>query len=346
MLEQQYRTFAAGSAAASPLSAGVALAFAGSDQALGVLGSLPARRRHPRAVLAALHDLALAGRAPALATAYLVGDAEAAARAALEALLGLTEEVLAIVGRRPVRDDVTGHATVLHPAVAEVAHRVGAAAVGLIDVGGAAGLNLFVDRVGLSYSNGQVRGDPASPLQLSASVVGPRPLPTWTLPPVSIRIGLDRDPFDVTDPGDVRWLRACLPPDQRARRSRLDAELTLAATDPPLLRRGDPVELLPGAVARVPAAALPVVLTTWALSRLPPARRARFLEALQEAAAGRTVAWVSVEGVGVAPGVPTLGDRPASGHSTIGVTLVDGPDRQVETVGRCWSRGALLAWLV
>jgi hypothetical protein len=35
-------------------------------------------------------------------------------------------------------------------------------------------------------------------------------------------------------------------------------------------------------------------------------------------------------GVGVAPAIPTLGDRRASGHSII---------------GRCWSRGRLLAWL-
>jgi hypothetical protein len=54
------------------------------------------------------------------------------------------------------------------------------------------------------------------------------------------------------------------------------------------------------------------------------------------------VAWVSVEGVGVAPSVPTLGDRPASGHSLIGLAL---PQRDAEVLGRCWSRGRLLSWL-
>src|SRR5712691_4567096 len=68
------------------------------------------------------------------------------------------------------------------------------------------------------------------------------------------------------------------------------------ATAPPLLLRGDAVEVLPDAFARVPADALPVVTTTWALSHFPLESRLRFLHRLDEAAAGRTVAWVSAEG--------------------------------------------------
>ena len=43
----------------------------------------------------------------------------------------------------------------LYPAIAEAAHRSGADAVGLVDVGCSAGLNLTVDRVGITYSDGQ-----------------------------------------------------------------------------------------------------------------------------------------------------------------------------------------------
>jgi hypothetical protein len=149
----------------------------------------------------------------------------------------------------------------------------------------------------------------------------------------------------VTDADDVRRLRACLAPDEVERAARLDVELALAATAPPLLLRGDPVELLPEAVARVPADALPVVTTTWALSQVPLEQRLRFLHRLDDAAAGRPVAWVSAEGVGVAPAVPTLGDRHASGHSIIGLALVEQSTLRTEAVGRCWSRGRLLSWL-
>nr|WP_232531629.1 DUF2332 family protein [Microlunatus antarcticus] len=102
---------------------------------------------------------------------------------------------------------------------------------------------------------------------------------------------------------------------------------------------------MPDVVAQVPDGVLPVVVTTWALSALVPVRRLRFLQLLDAAATHRTVAWVSVEGVGVAPGVPTLGDRPASGHSIVGVTLLRHATRHAEAVARCWSRGRQLAWL-
>jgi hypothetical protein len=229
---------------------------------------------------------------------------------------------------------------VLYPAVTEAARRVGANAVGLIDVGRSAGLNLNVDRVGVTYDNGQALGDAASPVQVSASVVGDRHVPAVAVPEVVARIVVDRDPVDVTDPDAARWLRACLPPEHG---ERLAAEIALAT--PPLRLAGDPVEVLPAALARVPADALPVVTTTWALSALPLEGRLRFLHRLDEAATDRAVAWVSVEGVGVAPSVPTLGDRRASGHSIIGVAVFRHSTLRTEAVGRCWSRGRLLAWL-
>jgi len=334
-----------GAAGTSPLYQRVAVALSESEAALRAIETLPARRRHPSVVLAALHDLTLAGRAPALAAAYAAADGDAAAGAAIDTLLRMTGEVVALAVRRPPRVLDTDRCAVLYPAIAEAAHRVGADAVGLVDVACAAGLDLQVDRMGIRYGNGQTLGDPSSPVQLSASVVGDRPVPARAVPQVVARVGIDLDPIDVTGPHDARWLRACLEPDRPERRARLDAEIALASTAPSVLLRGDAVELLPDAIARVPAHALPVVMTTWALSQLAPEGRLRFLQRLDEAAAGRVVAWVSAEGVGVAPGIPTLGDRRASGHSTIGLAVFDGSVLRAEAVGRCWSRGRLLAWL-
>jgi hypothetical protein len=170
-------------------------------------------------ILAALHDLALAGRAPALAAAYAAADGDAAAGAAIDTLLAMTDSVVAIAVRRRPRSNETGRCPVLDPAIAEAARRVGANAVGLIDVGCSAGLNLNLER------------------------------------------------------------------------------------------------------------------------------RLRFLHRLDQAAAGRAVAWVSAEGVGVAPAIPTLGDRRASGHSIVGVAVLDRSALRAEAIGRCWSQGRLLAWL-
>jgi len=341
-----YRRFAEADAAeTAPLYAHVAIALSESAEALRAIEAAPARKRHPTVILAALHDLALAGRAPALAAAYAAADGEAAAAAAIDTLMRRTDSVVAIAVRRPPRTAETGHGAVLYPAIAEAARRLGADAIGLIDVGCSAGFNLSVDRVGITYSDGQSLGDPSSPVQPWASLVGDRPIPARAMPEVIARVGVDLDPVDVTDADDARWLRACVSPDQPQRLARLDAEIALAAAAPPLLLQGDAVEVLPVAFARVLADALPVVITTWALSRLPLERRLRFLHRLDEAAAGRPVAWVSAEGVGVAPAIPTLGDRRAFGHSIIGLALFGRTALRAEAIGRCWSRGRFVAWL-
>jgi Uncharacterized protein conserved in bacteria (DUF2332) len=49
-----------------------------------------------------------------------------------------------------------------------------------------------------AYSNGQSLGDPSSPVQLSSSIVGDRPIPTRAMSEVVARVGVDLDPVDVT----------------------------------------------------------------------------------------------------------------------------------------------------
>jgi hypothetical protein len=208
-LAQVYRHFGEVDAAeTSPLYERVAVALSESDEALRAIEAAPARKRHPTVILAALHDLALAGRAPALAAAYAAADGDAAAGAAIDTLLRMTDSVVAIAARRQTRTNQTGRCAVLYPAIAEAARRVGANAVGLIDVGCSAGLNLNVDRVGITYNNGQSLGDPSSPVQLASSIVGDRPIPTQAMPEVVARVGVDLDPVDLTDADDARWLRA------------------------------------------------------------------------------------------------------------------------------------------
>jgi len=341
-----YRRFGKAAAERSSLYERVAIALSESPDAQRVIGSAPARSRRPASILAALHDLALSGRAPELATAYAARDPDAAGRAAIEALLRMHEAVVAVAARRTVRSDVARCYAVLYPAVAEAARRVGAVAVGLIDIGGAASLNLNVDRVAITYDDGTSLGDPASPVRQSCSMVGRIPVPAVLLPTVVAKVGVDKDALDPADTEDARWLRACMWPEERERAALLEKEIILAATARPLLMRADPIEALHDAIAHVPDMALPIVMTTWALSRLSGDRRSRFVDRLVGASGDRLVAWVSVEGVGGARSLPTLGDRRASGHSLVGVTIVERSARRAEVVGRCWSRGRMFEWLV
>src|SRR5258705_570824 len=212
-LAQVYRHFGEVAAGTSPLYERVAVALSESGEALRAIEAAPARKRHPTVILAALHDLALAGRAPALAAAYAAADGYAAAGAAIDTLLRMTDSVVAITVRRQTRTNETGRYAVLYPAIAEAARRVGANAVGLIDVGCSAGFNLNVDRVGITYSNRQSLGDPSSTVQMLSSIVGGGSIPTRAMPEVVARVGGDLDPVDVTDADDARWLRACVWPD-------------------------------------------------------------------------------------------------------------------------------------
>ncbi|MEJ2863842.1 DUF2332 domain-containing protein [Actinomycetospora flava] len=338
VLAERYRRFGENVAGTSPLSERVAVAISRSDAALRAIEAAPARHRHPARVLAALHDLALAGHAPALADAYAARDADAAATAAIDVLLRQAVDLT-----RAPRPEVTGRATVLHPLVAEAAHRVGADAIGLVDVGCAAGLDLALDRVAVTYDDGPTRGAAMSTVRYTASVVKSRPVPPREVPDVVARLGIDLDPIDVADPDQARWLRACLPPDH-ADKDHREAEIAMARETDATLLRGDAVDLLPDALARVPGHALPVVTTTWTLSAFPLEHRLRFLQRLDAAATDRPVAWVSAEGVGVAPAVPTMGDRPASGHSILGLVILEHGTLRADAVGRCWSRGRMLSW--
>src|SRR5512133_2437385 len=126
-LAQVYRHFGEVDAAeTSPLYERVAVALSESDEALRAIEAAPARKRHPTLILAALHDLALAGRAPALAAAYAAGDADAAAGAAVDTLVRMTDSIVAIAVRRRMRTNEAGPCGVLYPAITEAAHRIGA----------------------------------------------------------------------------------------------------------------------------------------------------------------------------------------------------------------------------
>jgi hypothetical protein len=330
---------------ASPLYEAVSLAIAASPEALAAIEQAPPLKRHPTVILAALHDLVLQGKAPELAEAYVRRDAATAGPAGVSALVALSNDVVAIAARRQTQTNETGRGAVLYPAITEAAHRVGADSIALIDVGCSAGLNLTVDHADINYSDGSHLGDEASPLQLACQVTGERAVPNRSMPTVVSRIGIDLNPVDPSDPADARWLRACLWPDQPERIARLDAAIALAARHERTLLPGDALERLPDAFAMVPNGALPVVMTTWALAYFSHEDRLRFLRRLDERAARGPLAWVSAEGVGIAPAVPTMGDSRMAAHSVVGIAVADGPALRVDAVGRCHPHGQWLEWV-
>ena len=172
-----------------------------------------------------------------------------------------------------------------------------------IEIGASAGLNGLWDHYAYDYA-GTPAGDPDSPLRIACELRGGA-MPPLDPPPVAWRAGIDLSPVDLRDPDDVRWLRACLWPDQRARHERFDAAVEVARVHGPVdIRRGDALAMLPGVIESAPAGALLCVFHTAALAYFTREQIADLARCSPRV--DRDVAWVG----GEAPGLLVEDSRP------------------------------------
>jgi hypothetical protein len=171
----------------------------------------------------------------------------------------------------------------------------------LVDVGTSAGLNLVAD-------------DPAMGTSWTAD--GEGALRIGDLPPLGTRLGLDRNPLDVRDPQNARWLQACVWPSDRERGRRLEIGIAafLRAADrgaPPVLEPC-PIEEVPDRVAGVGGGARLFVLQTVVRDYLSPEQQAAYERGLLDLIADRPpgrVLWIELEvdhGTGPGPPVAVL----------------------------------------
>jgi hypothetical protein len=146
----------------------------------------------------------------------------------------------------------------LLPAFELVYQRGGCKPLALIEIGASAGFNLYWDRYAYLYEtvdhSTYRRGDVASPMLIHCTLQGEHlpPLPT-TMPVVASRTGLDLKPLDCLDAQEMRWLRACIWPEESWRYQLLDAVLAVVQKDPPRVLAGEAYDLLPDLLAAIPA---------------------------------------------------------------------------------------------
>jgi hypothetical protein len=180
----------------------------------------------------------------------------------------------------------------------------------LLEVGTSAGLCLYPDRYVYRYGDHLVgTGEPV--LECAATGM----TPPARVPEVVWRAGLDLNPLDVTDPGDVAWLDALIWPEHTHRRARLRAAAAIAAAEPPLLMRGDLVDELPALAARAPAGATLVVFHASLLFYVPVPRREAFAEVVR----GLPGHWIANESPGQLP-YDTLPEPPDDAlHNVLGL---------------------------
>src|SRR6202000_3219414 len=81
---------------------------------------------------------------------------------------------------------------------------------------------------------GRRYGDPASPVQLTADLYGPTPLPGLDrMPAIGQVLGVDLNPVDPADPDAREWLEALVWPENHAQRELLGRALAAVAAGPP-----------------------------------------------------------------------------------------------------------------
>ncbi|HEU5151293.1 MAG TPA: DUF2332 domain-containing protein [Iamia sp.] len=297
-LAGRFREFAA-TYAHLPLYSRISGAAAEDPAVWGLLTAARPGQERPVLLLAALHDLVL--RSPSVPAARwfaaapdLDGDPWPDVRVTL---LAHAPELRAIVAARSTQTNEVNRVVYLAALLVAATADVGPVPVALVEQGASAGLLLGLDRYRIEVGD-VVLGDPASPVRCSGALEpGSAVLPaSSSLPPIASRVGIDLAPVALSDAEEVRWLEACLWPDQPERLARFRAAVALLRPDPPPLVAGDMVDDL----AAVAGATAPdthlVVTSSWALTYVRRDRRPLVPAALAAlATSGRPVSWLTAE---------------------------------------------------
>lgn len=349
----------------------IALGAASDDEVAGLLLAARPGQARPILLLAALHDLVLerpdvpAARWYPSVTGGPVPDGDPWPDVRATALAH-ADHLRRVIATRATQTNEANRAVHIGALVAQAAADVPESPAVLLEMGASAGLLLALDRyrieVGEPGSRGAaVLGDPASRV-VARGELREGSVHGLALPRVVGRVGLDLAPVRTDDAAELRWLEACIWPDQPERLERFRAAVGLVRADPPRLVRGDMVTDLE-AVAREALDAADgtdgtpgerahlVVLSSWALTYVRADRRGLVAETLAALAAdGRPVSWLTAEPPGCVPGLPPLeptawGEQAAGAETVLGARLWrEGSERAPAIWGVSHPHGAWLHW--
>jgi len=328
----------------SPLYSAIATAVADDREVLGLVQATPPDAHHPPALLAAVHYLLLGGLDHPLGAVY-GGESDADPAPLFRDLcLSHRDELVELLAFRRVQTNEVGRSSLIGPGLLWAAGRYGAP-LQLVDVGCSAGLNLLCDEYLLDYGPYGRTGSTEAEVRIECEVVGGPPPVAPRLPDVAGRTGIDRNPPDLADPDDARWLLACVWPDT-GRLERSATAIRRAAGRQPAIHAGDAVALLPGVLAGL-GPGLVVVVTTWAYAYLLPEQRPAFVDALRATGRHRPVVWVAAEGRGVveamdASGMPGPPDAPEC--DVLSAWSFDGGTEEIVALALVHSHGQWLDW--
>ena len=284
----------------SPLYTRIIQATAKDDELLE-LASQSKRTPVPNMLLGAVHYLLLKGVQHPLAEYYqsVVGAAvrdDDPVPVFKDFCRDYRDEIIQQLHTRLVQTNEVNRCGLWLPAFNLVAQREPGRALGLVEIGPSAGLNLLWDHYRYEYGNGYRAGRVDAPLHLRLALKGEKipPLPE-IMPTIDSRIGLDLNPVNVRDEDAALWLRALVWPEHTERAERLAAATTIAQQHPPTLLTGDALNDLPDVLARVPHDEALVVFHSFVINQFSHDGRERLSALLAEQSAHRTIYRLSIE---------------------------------------------------
>lgn len=343
-LRRRFRHSADDQRPRAPFSASICDVVAEEPSLVELLTAAPEEQQLPVLFLAALHDDVLREPDTELAAFYPTVSSSPRADGLRDALLrhcdARADTLAATIAGRVTQTNEVGRCGFLLPALGLVAGECGPLA--LIDIGTSAGLNLRPDRYEYHYRPGGPVGGPSG-VRLDVATRGPVPVPR-EVPGIADRVGVDRDPIDVTNDDDARWLRACVWPDQTDRFERLDAAIEIARADPHPIHSAPANDGLEWALAAIEPSAHAVIVNTWVLCYLRRSERREYVATLDRAGSRRDLTWIFAESPGQAAGLP-FPDELAGQHLTalVLVRWRDG-ERTVDHLGVTHPHGYWLHW--
>jgi hypothetical protein len=290
-------------------------AAADNPEVISLVASSPAESHVPNNLHAAARFLLLSGIDHPLAAAYEPGFDGDIGSLFCDLVLSHPEEIVELLTTRYVQTNEVNRTAAIAPLLNLIAARE-RAGLALIDIGCSAGLNLLLDRYRIEVGNVSL-GPADARLRLEAESRGADAL----VEPAEIawRRGVDRNPIDVTDLDEARWLESLVWPDHPERLARLRAAIAEAQADPPAMVRADAIDGLRKALADAPPQLLTVIVTTWVVFYFDEQLRREFEAEI--VGAGRPTAWLAMEMNGVVPDIEV--PPPPEGEGEVSVmTLV------------------------
>lgn len=319
-LARSFLEFADAECGSEPVYDAICRIAASSEAMLTMLWEAPVVQQKPNLFLAAIHDVILEGADHPLASYFpsVGGDRgvdAAFVACAADFVRAHDGPLRSRIATRSTQTNEIGRCAVLAPCLALIASERGGAELALLDVGCSAGLNLGVDAYRYDYgafSRGADEGALVIPCELRSGD-GFASLPA---PSIVDRLGVDPAPARVDDDVAMRWLRACLWPNDRERAARFDRAVAIARRRRDrIVRESDTLDAIERFLRAVPRGVVPVVFHSWVLFYFEPHERERFGVEMERLVARHDAVWLSAEAESLRIGTrepPPRGPAPGS----------------------------------